>query len=109
MLLLISNAAICQAWELRQVKVKHVQFGNDGAMYITVYSDTASASGCLSNNGWARMDLSDPTVSLTKQYIASLAITAFTTKTPVDIGSIVNGCVSGYANLTSMRLGDYKQ
>ena len=97
-----------QAWELRQVLVKHVQFGNGAVMYISVQGDTSSASGCQSHNGWVRMDLTDPNVAEIKKDLTSLAITAFASKTPIDVGSSVDGCVNNYANLTYIRLGNYQ-
>jgi hypothetical protein len=94
------------AWEVRQVRIKHVQV-EYGSLYISVQGDTATPSGCSSNNGWLRMEFSNPNVAEVKKEIVAFALAAYMAGTPVDVASTSAGCVNGYANLASIRVGDY--
>lgn len=94
------------AWEVRQVRIKHVQV-EYGSLYISIQGDTATASGCSSNNGWLRMEFSNPNVAEVKNQITAFALAAYVAGTLVDVASTSTGCVNGYANLASIRVGDY--
>lgn len=94
------------AWDVRQVRIKHVQV-EYGSLFISIQGDTATASGCSNNNGWLRMEFSNPNVAEVKNQITAFALAAYMAGTLVDVASTSTGCVNGYANLASIRVGDY--
>lgn len=105
MLALLLSGSSVHAWELRQVTIKHVQV-ESGSLYMSIDASTTS-SGCASNSGWLRMDMSDPNVAGITKEITSFALAAYLSQSPVDVGSSTNGCVNNYANLSYIRVGDY--
>ncbi len=106
--ILLSVIAInVSAYNLTQVTIKHVQVGNGDRMYISIDADTDGVTGCSESNGWLIMKFDDPAVANIYREILSLAMAAYVSKTPVDVGG-PNGCVSGYSNMTFIRLGNYR-
>ena len=107
--ILISGNAL--AWELRQVKVNHVQVGNADQFYITVAGDVASASGCSNmpaDKGWMSFSLGD--MNERKKTIISFALAAQASGQLVDVGSTVSGCNSlGTADIQFIRIGDWRK
>ncbi len=99
------------AWQLRQVKINHVQTGNADYFYMTVAGDVASASGCENmpgGKGWVSFSLNE--MDERKRMLMSLALTAYTSGQLVDIGSTTSGCNSkGTAEFQFIRLGDWQQ
>jgi len=94
-------------WQIRQVKINHVQVGNANYFYITV----AGASGCANmtgGKGWLSFGLNE--MNERKKMLMSLALTIQVSGQPVDVGSTISGCNSvGTADLQFIRLGDWSK
>lgn len=77
-------------------------------MYISVEDNTASPSGCNTNNGWLRMDLTNSNVAGITKEIISFALAVYMSRTAVDVGSDEQGCVNNYGNLSFIRVGNHQ-
>jgi len=110
-LFVINSVNANAAWQLRQVKINHVQAGNANYFYITVAGDVAGASGCANmpgGKGWLSFSLNE--MNERKKMLMSLALTAQTSGQLVDVGSTVSGCNSaGTADLQFIRIGDWSK
>lgn len=110
-LFLLPVFASAEGWQLRQVKINHLQSGSGEAFMFSFSSDTKVISNCdvgAWGENWGGVSLDNVTEQ--KKYMLTLAMSAHASGKLVDIGGTKGSCLTGFGNLpiiTYIRVGDY--
>jgi len=110
LLMTFSGNVLATGWQLRQVKIDHIQAGNDEYIFASFSGDTDTLSDCTGTWGadWAAIPLSNMTEKT--KYMISFAMSAQASGTLVDIGGTKGDCLPNKGDLpviTFIRVGDY--
>ena len=109
-LIVLSGYTLAEGWQIRQVKIDHIQAGNGENFYLSFNAETKGPSECAATWGadWAIIPLTN--ISERKKYMISLAMSAQASGMLVDVGGTKGDCHSSNGNLpeiTYIRVGDY--